>query len=304
MSVKTAPPSPIAAPRVLTDRWGQLFDQPIVAAESLEWRGVRLTTLHETDGDVVVPALERDTLVMTMEGSPRNYAKIGSREFSTPARAGQVATLPRGIRVASNWQNHGPVQTFQMLEFTPEVFGIYMPENVTDTMVAGHLAPQGFADRPTLASLIKLLAQEHRATERRGKLFAETLIRLLVIEIAGSAWTRAAGNDSAAPVGDRRIRRALDFIEAHFREDLSITDIAGAAGLSPSQLTAAFQRALGQSPYSYVISRRLQRATELLRQSGLSIAHVALEAGFCDQAHLTRLCRARLGKTPRQIRQG
>lgn len=61
---------------------------------------------------------------------------------------------------------------------------------------------------------------------------------------------------------------------------------------------------MGKSPDAYVMDRRLDRAKHLLLQTGLPIVKVALEAGVCDQAHLTRLCRARLGKTPRQFRQG
>lgn len=295
---------PLVSPHVGRSGWADLTDQPIVSAEALEWKGLRLTTARETDGDVVVPGVERDMLVMTLEGTRRHYARFDSREYLGPSRPGEVALLPRGVRLESQWQNEGELQTFHLVELTPELFHTYAPEIATERMLAGHLVPDGFADRPNLANLIRLLSREHDPEQRRGTLFAQTLIRLLAIEVAGVAWTWAPDNVNATPVGDRRVKRAIDFIEAYFSTDVSITDIASAAGISPSQLTTAFQRSLGQSPYAYVISRRLQRATELLRQTDLSIAHVALETGFCDQAHLTRLCRARLGKTPRQIRQG
>lgn len=304
MSFPTSTTNPLVSPRASTLRWTDLSDQPIVSAQVLEWKGLRLTTTQETDGDVVVPAVERDILVMTLNGTRRHFSRVDSEEYTAPSRPGEVAMLPRGVRLASHWQNHDSLQTFHLVEFIPELFQIYAPEIATDRMLAGHLLLEGFADRPILANLIRLLSREGDPEQRRGTLFAETVIRLLAIEVAGGAWSRPSDNVSATPVGDRRVKQAVDFIEAHFMVDLSITDIAAAAGLSPSQLTAAFQRAFGQSPYAYVISRRLNCATELLRNSDLTIAHVALEAGFCDQAHLTRLCRARLGKTPRQIRQG
>jgi AraC family transcriptional regulator len=56
------------------------------------------------------------------------------------------------------------------------------------------------------------------------------------------------------------------------------------------------------TPYSYVINRRLRQAVHLLRSTDTPIAQVALDAGFADQQHLTRMVRARLRKTPKQVR--
>lgn len=304
MQRRTARIASLSRPPTLRDHWGQLTDQPVVSGKVIEWTGLRLSSLRETDGDVVMPALERDTVVLTVEGFRRHVVEFAQQKHDSPIRPGDVASIPRGAGLASCWQNHEKLQTFHVVELTPEVFTTYTPEIATVAVLRGHLIPQGFSEKPGLAHMIQLLSREHDVERRRGKLFADTLIRLLAIEIAGRMWTEAPDNVNANPFADQRVKRAIDFIEAHFNNDVSILDISVAAGLSPSQLTAAFQRTLGQSPYSFVISRRLQRATELLRESELTIAHVALEVGFSDQAHLTRLCRARLGKTPRQIRLG
>jgi AraC family transcriptional regulator len=98
------------------------------------------------------------------------------------------------------------------------------------------------------------------------------------------------------------VNRALDFIEANFAEDLSLVSIAAAAGLSQTHLTGMFRRETGMTPYSYVIGRRLRHAVHLLRSSDMPIAQVALEAGFADQQHLTRMVRARLRRTPKEVR--
>jgi AraC family transcriptional regulator len=51
------------------------------------------------------------------------------------------------------------------------------------------------------------------------------------------------------------------------------------------------------------VDRRLTYAVHLLRVTDLPISHVALEAGFADQQHLTRMLRARHNRTPKQVRQ-
>lgn len=290
-------------PAVLQWRPEHLTDQPEVWTRSEELPGISVTVMSKSDGDIRLTPVEDNMLVLSVEGCRRHFAAFDALQDTAPVRPRQVASIPKGTHVAAHWQNHGPLQTFQIIEFSNDIFAAYMPEVANDAFARGQLVCRGFSDLPVIANLIGLLARENDQTQRRGRLYAETVARLLTIEIATELWTLPPAETAEPALGDRRVQRAIDFIEAHFTTDLSIRDIATAAGISPSQLTTAFQRALGQSPYAYVISRRLERATELLRQSDLSIAHVALEAGFCDQAHLTRLCRARLGKTPRQIRQ-
>lgn len=291
-------------PAVLQWRPGHLTDQPEVWTRTEDLPGLSVTVMSKSDGDIRLTPVEDNMLVLSVEGCRRHFAAFDALKDTSPVRPRQVATIPKGTHVATQWQNHGPQQTFQIIEFSNDIFATYMPEVANDAFARGQLVCRGFSDLPVIANLIGLLARENDHSQRRGRLYAETVARLLTIEIATGLWTLPPAETAVPPIGDRRVQRAIDFIEAHFTTDLSIRDIALAAGISPSQLTTAFQRALGQSPYAYVISRRIERATELLRQSDLSIAHVALEAGFCDQAHLTRLCRARLGKTPRQIRQG
>lgn len=68
---------------------------------------------------------------------------------------------------------------------------------------------------------------------------------------------------------------------------LTVEDLAAACGLSRWQLTRRFREAFGVSPYRYLQMRRLERARDLLT-GGADPAQAALEAGFADQAHLTR----------------
>jgi len=120
--------------------------------------------------------------------------------------------------------------------------------------------------------------------------------------VSSSAWSAQARSLATGARPDPRIDRALEFIEAFFTRDISGLDIAVAAGQSPTQLYLAFKNTLGSTPHSWVIDRRIALATQLLRASQLPIATIALEAGFTDHAHLTCTCRARLGKSPGQIR--
>ena len=63
-----------------------------------------------------------------------------------------------------------------------------------------------------------------------------------------------------------------------------------------------FKRATGLPPYQYVITRRVERAQQLLREGDLSLAEIAARAGFSDQSHFSRHFKRLVGVTPRQFR--
>lgn len=110
---------------------------------------------------------------------------------------------------------------------------------------------------------------------------------------------------SAAPVGiDPRLARAVALIEARHAEPLSVSDIAGEAGMSQSRFFANFAAALGQSPHAYLAETRLRAAQRLLTDTRLSIAEIAVRTGHADQSALTRAMKARLGVTPAAWRKG
>ena len=77
-----------------------------------------------------------------------------------------------------------------------------------------------------------------------------------------------------------------------------VTDVAAELGLSVGFLVLAFRTALGTTPHQYIMDRRLAYARMELTATGKGIATIASEAGFADQAHLTRYMRAKLGITP------
>jgi AraC family transcriptional regulator len=93
-------------------------------------------------------------------------------------------------------------------------------------------------------------------------------------------------------------------MRAHFHEDISLVEIASAAGMSPSALTLCFRRETMLTPYAFVIALRLRQATVMLQTTDMPLARVAVAAGFADQPHMTRVFRAKRGITPGAIRRG
>lgn len=98
----------------------------------------------------------------------------------------------------------------------------------------------------------------------------------------------------AEPVAVRQIR---DYLQAHYRENVSIQQLTGLTHLNRAYLIRSFQKAVGLPPYAYLLQVRVEQAKKLLWQ-GMSPAQVAAEVGFTDQSHLTRHFKAITGLTP------
>lgn len=151
-------------------------------------------------------------------------------------------------------------------------------------------------DEP-LDTLCRLLAWEAERGCPHGLGFFEALSWALAV-----ALVRRAAPARLAQPHDSRIERAIQLLEQRFCERVSVADAAQAAGLSRCHFLRAFRASVGVSPHEYLVQCRLRYARRLIALDGgrRSLAGIAIEAGFSDQAHLTRHFRRAFGQTPGQ----
>ncbi len=100
----------------------------------------------------------------------------------------------------------------------------------------------------------------------------------------------------------RHLLRAKDLADARYAEPLEVDDLARAAGLSKAHFSREFRRAFGESPYVYLLTRRLERAAALLRNTDHSIAEICLEVGLQGIGSFTTSFKRMYGMTPTAYR--
>ena len=93
-------------------------------------------------------------------------------------------------------------------------------------------------------------------------------------------------------------RRAREFLRANIKRRVALKDGARECGISVGYFSHAFRRTLGMTPHKWLIEQRVVLCKEKLRDDGLSLSDVAIECGFSDQSHLTRIFRQRVGVSP------
>jgi AraC-like DNA-binding protein len=99
------------------------------------------------------------------------------------------------------------------------------------------------------------------------------------------------------------VAKARRYLEERYCDDVSLDELAGAAGLSPHYLIRRFRRKIGLPPHAYQLQLRLQNAKADLR-SALPLADVAIKHGFFDQSHFHRHFKRTFGISPGQYRKG
>lgn len=100
----------------------------------------------------------------------------------------------------------------------------------------------------------------------------------------------------------RHLLRAKDLADARYAEPLGVEQMAAAAGLSRAHFSREFRRAFGESPHSYLLTRRLERAAALLRNTDRSVAEICLDVGLTSVGSFTTSFKRNFGKTPTEYR--
>lgn len=96
----------------------------------------------------------------------------------------------------------------------------------------------------------------------------------------------------------RHLLRAKDLIDARYREPLDVPTLARAARLSEAHFSREFRRAFGESPHQYLLTRRLERAAALLRNTDRPIAEVCFAVGLRSVGSFTTSFGRAFGVSP------
>jgi AraC-like DNA-binding protein len=132
----------------------------------------------------------------------------------------------------------------------------------------------------------------------------EAMIRALLLELVVFLCRRYGARPPPAAKPLMRVGEAIRYMELHYREPISLEELAGKAHLSANQFLRLFREAVGTSPIDHLIRLRIGCAAEMLRHPELRITEIAHRAGFSDSNYFSRQFRRIMGKTPRQYRRG
>ena len=101
---------------------------------------------------------------------------------------------------------------------------------------------------------------------------------------------------------DRDLLRAKDLADARYFDPLEVDDLARAAGFSRAHFSREFRRSFGESPHTYLLTRRMERAAALLRNTDYSVARICFDVGLQSVGSFTTSFTRTYGVSPTAYR--
>jgi AraC family transcriptional regulator len=269
---------------------------PLLTSSSGPWQDVTLGHYGPSAVENLDVASPNHVIILQREGTAVREIKQGTGGFQmVPLLPGQITLIPAmspySVRTADTGR-------FVAVTLQPQFVLCAAHELLDGDRL--ELIPQPACDDLLLQAGVLALKAEVKTGFLGGRLYAESVATMLAVHLVRHFSVRKPGvHRNGGGLTPFQLRRAIDFMQAHLAEDISLEMLAASAGLSPFHFARLFKKSLGLAPHQYLIRCRLERARELLLTDHASIADVAVEVGFCDQSHLAAHFKRLYGVTPR-----
>jgi transcriptional regulator GlxA family with amidase domain len=219
-------------------------------------------------------------LAQWLRGVVRSGASIGG--ISLGAYALAHAGLLDGRRCALHWENLAAFgEQFPRVRTTTDIFVIDGSRYTCSGGTAG------------LDMMLQLI------TDRNGRALANDVSEQFIHpRIRGTQDRQRMAIQARLGVANQKLIAAIGLMESTADEPRDVQQIAADVGLSPRQLERLFAKYLQASPSRHYLEMRLERARELLLQTGKPILDVAVACGFASASHFSRCYRAVYGHKP------
>ena len=180
---------------------------------------------------------------------------------------------------------------YKSVQINPRTFARLWPDEFGSKPIPFFSEPV-IRDRALFRSFLDLyatLASSCSPLEQEDQLVST--VELLFSKKDGS-------RDSRSAVEPRSVKKVRDYLRAHYSENISLSNLAALAHLSPFHLVRVFSNKIGVPPHEYQTQVRITAAQRMMRD-GSSISEAAIETGFFDQSHFSRNFKRITGFTPR-----
>jgi AraC family transcriptional regulator len=209
---------------------------------------------------------------------------------------GELIVCNRGIEEWVRWRS-----TIQILkiDLPDQAFQAIAQEAGADSV---EIASSTNYKDGRVAALISAFQAEQAAGFLSGRLFIDSIAQALAAALVESRGVlRRPLRRVKCGLTPMQVAKVSEMIHSHLDRDVSLAELAAAAGLSTGYFSQMFRKSTGQSPHQFVLAVRIERAQELLKGSQ-RIIDVALSCGFQTQQHFARVFRAMCNVSPTEYR--
>lgn len=289
----------MATPKRLIESNYARHNAPYVFGRTLSWPGVKVGHFRMLPGEATNTYLNKHNIYIPLAGSyEASMVVAGGHIVHTRRTVGQASIVPAGKQYSAVWKE-------ELEDLGVQLDPDFVARQAKELVQTDHvdLIRHCEIGDPLVHQIGRSLAAEIDAGAPGGSIYAESLVNTLLAHMLrhySSAGGRFQPHLGGLP--KHKLRRVTEFIEENLEHDLTLSEIAQIADLSPFHFARAFKQATGSTPIQFLTRRRIDLAKRLLAESELPIVEIGLRAGFKNQSHFTTLFRKITAMTPKAYR--
>lgn len=146
-----------------------------------------------------------------------------------------------------------------------------------------------------LKSKIDLIVNEFAKKKLGYDAVCSAVLKEIITETARIALV-------SIPENSWKIEKAVQYIEQHFDNDISNSDLAAVAGYHPYHLNRLMKSTIGMTLHQYILNTRLEKSKDLLLNTDMPVAEIAEKCGFKNSYHFSNTFKSKIGATPTLFR--
>jgi AraC family transcriptional regulator len=225
--------------------------------------------------------------------------KLDEHFYSSCMDIGGIFLIPANVH-HQVWM-HGEAE-YIVLSLKPELITRAAYESIDKDCV--EIVPQHHIHDSLIYSIGLALLSELESDGVCNRLYAESAASLLAVHLLQRYSTQKPTiRKYKDGLTKTRLQQAVEYINDHLGEDLSLKEIANQVSMSQYHFSRLFKQSTGLTPWQYVVQIRLKTAKQLLAMQKLSMAEISERLGFANQQQFTTFFRKHMGATPTAYRQ-
>jgi AraC family transcriptional regulator len=271
--------------------------KPLFSSQKLDWAGAFLECHRQSTWETSYFSSTYHSIIVNNS----DQIQIGHwscnhrlhKEFSK----GDITIFPADTQNKHSWNREWE---FFLLCLDPKLMTQIAYESMGVELI--EILPCFATPDPLIYQFCLGLVSELESGELCCRPYVEHLIAALSIHLIRKYSVKSQFLQDPNGLPKSKLQQAISYINEHLKENLSLKDISNVVGMSPFYFTSLFKQSTGMTAYQYVIYRRIERAKQLLRKQGLSIAEISEQVGFESHSHFTNVFRKHTSKTPKMYR--
>ncbi|GGC85899.1 AraC family transcriptional regulator [Undibacterium terreum] len=277
-----------------------LFDRAHTDDEALEahcegmyvWTGnaswsKSIANAHETHA--IVAPCTRTSVILS------NGPNTGDQQ-KTKLTDRHVSIIPAGCAHSLEWDGEAELTSIML---KPAFLDALAQVNEIGSY---HLTEQLKSVDPFLWHMARGIERQLRLRRHAEKSYIESVAVVIGQHLLSTYSDAPVNSASLGGLPRYKVRRAIDFVRDHYRDDIGFRDIAGQLDMSPFHFARMFRHSTGDSPHQFITRCRIDAAKKMLIEDDMAIVDVAFAVGYKSQSYFTTRFALLVGMTPAAFR--